>query len=473
LLVKENNRLLSNEFIEVIQMDILKGQQINIEITGMNHEGQGVGKVRGFTVFVDGAMTGEVVSVEIVQVKKTYAVGLAREILRASHERALPFCPVYEKCGGCSLQHMTYRETLKFKEGVVRDNLERIGKLKNVKILPTLGMEEPFHYRNKAQFPFGMKGGRPISGLYAKKSHNIVEFLECAIQKEENDKVRRVVEAFVDEYRVPIYDEETEEGLLRHVYVRAANVTQEVMVVFVVNGKTFPRLNDLIQILTQNIPAIKSIYLNVNTKKTNIIMGDENILAYGREFIVDDIGKFKFEISPNSFFQVNPLQTEVLYGKALEYAKLTGEETVFDLYSGIGTIALFLSQKAKKVYGVEVVKEAVEDANRNKMLNGVKNVEFIEGDVQKEIPRLYEKGIKADLVVVDPPRKGCDEELLDTIIEMKPKRIVYVSCNPSTLARDLAYLERGGYKTMEVQPVDMFPWTRHVESVTLIEALNS
>ncbi len=454
-------------------MDILKGQQINIEITGMNHEGQGVGKVRGFTVFVDGAMTGEVVSVEIVQVKKTYAVGLAREILRASHERALPFCPVYEKCGGCSLQHMTYRETLKFKEGVVRDNLERIGKLKNVKILPTLGMEEPFHYRNKAQFPFGMKGGRPISGLYAKKSHNIVEFLECAIQKEENDKVRRVVEAFVDEYRVPIYDEETEEGLLRHVYVRAANVTQEVMVVFVVNGKTFPRLNDLIQILTQNIPAIKSIYLNVNTKKTNIIMGDENILAYGREFIVDDIGKFKFEISPNSFFQVNPLQTEVLYGKALEYAKLTGEETVFDLYSGIGTIALFLSQKAKKVYGVEVVKEAVEDANRNKMLNGVKNVEFIEGDVQKEIPRLYEKGIKADLVVVDPPRKGCDEELLDTIIEMKPKRIVYVSCNPSTLARDLAYLERGGYKTMEVQPVDMFPWTRHVESVTLIEALNS
>jgi 23S rRNA (uracil1939-C5)-methyltransferase len=441
-------------------MDMVKGQRINIEITGMNHEGQGVGKVEGFTVFIEEGITGEVVSVEISQVKKTYAVGAAREILKPSHERALPFCPVYEKCGGCSLQHMTYRENLKFKEGVVRDNLERIGNLKDVKILPTIGMENPFHYRNKAQFPFGMKSGRPISGLYAKKSHNIVEFLECAIQKEENDKVRRVVEAFVDEYKVPIYEEESGKGLLRHVYVRTGNATNEVMVIFVVNGKTFPGLDDLVQMLIQTIPSIKSIYLNVNKKKTNIIMGEENILVYGRKFIVGDIGKFKFEISPHSFFQVNPHQTEVLYGKALEYSQLSGEETVFDLYSGIGTISLFLSQKAKKVYGVEVVKAAIEDANRNKDLNGVRNVEFLEGQVEKEIPKLYQKGIKADVVVVDPPRKGCDEKLLETIIEMKPKRIVYVSCNPSTLARDLAYLGRGGYKTREVQPVDMFPWTK-------------
>jgi 23S rRNA (uracil1939-C5)-methyltransferase len=414
-------------------MELKTGQSIRLEITGMNHEGQGVGRADGFAVFVEEAMLGEWVTVEIHSIKKTYAVGRILDILVPSPERALRFCPVYGKCGGCSLQHMTYRENLKFKQRVVREALERIGKQKEVSVLPTLGMEQPFHYRNKAQFPYGIKEGRPISGLYGKKSHQIVGFLECAIQMEVNDKVRRMVDAFIEEHSIPIYEEETGTGLIRHLYVRATYYTQEVMVVFVVNGKTLPRLSDLVHVLTSSIPTIKSIYINVNQKKTNVIMGKQNILVYGKETITDTLGGLAFEISPMSFYQVNPIQTEVLYGKAMEYAGLTGNETVFDLYSGIGTLSLFLSQKAKKVYGVEVVKEAVADANKNKEHNRISNVEFIEGEVEKEIPKLYKNVIKADVVVLDPPRKGCDEKLLDTVIEMAPIRVVYVSCNPSTL----------------------------------------
>lgn len=449
-------------------MDFFEGQEIQLEITGMNHQGQGVAKPDGFTVFVDEAITGEIVRVKITQKKKTYAVGFTIEVLRCSTERALAFCPVFGKCGGCHLQHMTYRENLRFKETVVRDSIQRIGNLKAAQILPTIGMIDPFKYRNKAQFPYGKRGGRAISGLYYKKSHKIVEFLECPIQKEVNDKVKRVVDEFVAEYRIEPYNEETKGGYLRHVCVRTAHNIDEAMVVLVVNGKSFPRMDELIRSLTLSIPIIKSIYVNVNTANTNIVLGEENILVYGKDNIVDTLGDFKFEISPMSFYQVNPIQTEFLYSEALKYAELNGEETVFDLYSGIGTISIFFSKRAKKVYGIEVVKQAVNDANRNRVLNNIKNVEFLEGLVEKEVPKLLEKGVKADVVVLDPPRKGCDEKLLKVISKINPSKIVYISCNPSTLARDLAFLENEGFETLKVQPVDMFPWTRHIETCSLL-----
>lgn len=442
--------------------------EFHVEILGMNHEGQGIAKKDGLTIFVEGGIIGEVVSVEIVQLKKTYAVARVKSLLRPSHERALPFCPVYERCGGCQLQHMTYRESLRFKQKVVKDALQRIGKLKHTVVNPTLGMEDPFKYRNKAQFPYGVRNALPISGLYAKKSHEIVEFLECPIQMEQNDRVKRLVEGLVHEYRVSAYDETHGRGVLRHLCVRTALHTGEVMVVFVVTQKDDKNLSFVIDDLVRALPMVKSVYVNVNSKKTNVILGHENILVYGKEKIVDVLGGFQFEISPNSFYQVNPKQTEVLYKKALDYAKLTGKETVFDLYSGIGTISLFLSQKAKNVIGVEVVSAAVQDANRNKEINNVENVAFIEGEAEIVVPKLFSKGQRADVVVVDPPRKGCDEKLLHTMLQMNPQRMVYISCNPSTLARDLAYLEGGGYSAIEVQPVDMFPWTRHVETCSLL-----
>ena len=320
-------------------------------------------------------------------------------------------------------------------------------------------MEEPFRYRNKAQYPVGMKEGEVQIGFYAKRSHDIIEGQACGIQHKLADKVKTIVKKYIIENNVSVYDETTGKGLVRHVMTRVGFKTGEVMVVLVLNGENLPKKDVLIDALISEVPEIKSIVVNVNREKTNVILGNKNIVIYGKGSITDYIGKYKFNISPNSFFQVNPVQTEVLYNKVLEYAGLTQNEVVFDLYCGIGTISLFLSRKAKKVYGIEVVEEAIEDAKENARINGIGNVEFILGEVEKVLPGM---GIKADVVVVDPPRKGCDENLLETLVKMKPSRIVYVSCNPSTLARDLRYLSEGGFKVEKVQPVDMFPWTLHV-----------
>jgi 23S rRNA (uracil1939-C5)-methyltransferase len=449
--------------------EIKKNAEYIVEITGMTHEGQGVGKIDGFTVFVDGALAGEEARIKVVKINKSYGVGKLQKITRASDSRIEPLCPVYKRCGGCSLQHMDYAAQLKYKTGLVRETVKRIGGIDNAVIHDTIGMEIPLYYRNKAQYPVGITDGETAIGFYAKRSHDIIDNAACSIQDKLSGRVKEIVREFVRENKISVYDENTNQGLLRHEMTRAGFITGEVMVVLVINGSDLPARQRLVEMLTMRITEIKSIFLNINTRRTNIILGDKNIRIYGQDTITDQIGRFKFVISPHSFFQINPVQTELLYGKVLEYAALTGEETVFDLYCGIGTISLFLSQKAGKVYGVEVVEAAVNDAVKNAKLNGVDNVEFITGEAEKVIPGMYEKGARADVVVVDPPRKGCDEKLLETLVEMQPERIVYVSCNPSTLARDLKYLGGKGYRTVEIQPVDMFPWTEHCEAVVRIE----
>lgn len=450
-----------------------KNKIYTLDITGLTHEGQGVGKIEGFVVFVDSALPGERVSVKIVKETKSYAVGKLFKVEIESADRTVPFCSVFESCGGCAVQHMSYKAQLEFKKDTVLQNLRRIGGLEDIKVLDTIGMDKPFQYRNKVQYPVSLISGDVKIGFYQNRSHNIIDNGACDIQPEESNVIRALVRDFCMESKVSIYDEKTEKGLLRHVMVRKGFTTNEIMVVLVANGQKLPKSEVLVERLIERYPNIKSIVLNVNTKNTNIILGDKNICLYGQEFISDYIGKYKYNISPLSFFQVNPIQTEVLYQKALDYAGLTGNENVFDLYCGIGTISLFLSEKAKKVIGVEVVAAAIKDAKENAVLNNVTNAEFIVGEAEVVIPKLYAEGVKADVVVVDPPRKGCDEVLLNTLVEMQPQRIVYVSCNPSTLARDLKYLSQHGFVAQEVQPVDMFPWTGHVEATILMTRCGS
>ncbi len=445
-----------------------KNKNYNIEITGMTHEGQGVGRINGLAVFVDGVLEGEQAEIKIIKLNKSYAVGKLINILKTSPDRATPFCGAYKRCGGCSLQHMDYKAQLAFKTKLVRDNLERIGGISGVIVHDTIGMNVPMNYRNKAQFPVAAVNGSVVTGFYAARSHDVIDSEECGIQDVISDRIRKIVGHFITEKGIPAYDEKTGRGLIRHIMTRVGFNTGEVMVVLVINGSSLPYANELVGLLTCDVPGIKSIYLNINTKSTNVILGDKNILLYGSETIADTIGRYRFKISPHSFFQVNPVQTEVLYGKALEYAGLTGTETVFDLYCGTGTISLFLSEKAAKVIGVEVVEAAISDARENAGINGVTNTEFFVGEAERVVPELYGRGIRADVVVLDPPRKGCDESLLQLLADMQPDRIVYVSCNPATLARDLKFLAGHGFSVIEAQPVDMFPWTGHVECVIMM-----
>jgi len=444
---------------------IIKNSCYTLDIEGMTHDGMGVGRMDGLAVFVDGAIEGESVEAKIIKINKNYAVGKLLDIKKPSPGRVTPFCSLHKRCGGCSLQHIDYSAQLRFKTRMVKDSLQRIGGLEGIPVHDTIGMEKPVHYRNKAQYPVATVNGEPVIGFYARRSHQVVANDECGIQDEISGRVASTIKRFIKRNKISIYDENTGEGLVRHIVTRTGFKSGEVMVIVVINGKSIPLAQELVKDLTGGIPSIKSIFLNINNKDTNVILGDKNINIYGKKTITDYIGKLRFEISPLSFFQVNPVQTEVLYNKALEYAALTGEETVFDLYCGIGTISLFLAQKAKKVYGIESVEAAVEDARENARINGVDNVEFTAGKAEEIFPRIYEEGARANVVVVDPPRKGCDEKLLEAIVQMAPERVVYVSCNPSTLARDLKYMDANSYRTVEVQPVDMFPWTPHVECV--------
>jgi 23S rRNA (uracil1939-C5)-methyltransferase len=446
---------------------VSKNMNYKIDISGLGHGGEGIGKVDNFTVFVEGAIPEDNIEAKIIKVKSNYAIGKLQRIIKPSPHRISPPCPIADKCGGCQIQQIDYQRQLEYKTQLVKDNIERIGKIKDIIIHPTIGMKDPWNYRNKAQFPIGEEGGA-VLGFYAKGSHNIIETDTCFIQHSENDKITRIIRRFINEYKISIYDEKKHQGLLRHVVTKVGFSTGVIMLVLVINGEDIPHKDELVNRLLDSNAKIVSIYLNINKTKSNVILGKENRLIYGKKHIVDHIGDIKFEISPLSFFQVNPIQTKVLYEKALEYADLQGDEIVYDAYCGIGTISLFLAQRAKKVIGVEIVDQAIKDAKRNAQLNNIENVEFYTGEAEKVIPKLYKQEQKADVVVVDPPRKGCDEKLLDTIIQMKPKRVVYVSCNPSTLARDLNYLEKGGFKTNEIQPVDMFPHTMHVETVVLM-----
>lgn len=449
-----------------------KNKEYVVDIVDIGQGGVGIGKYDGFTVFVDGGLINDRIKVRINKSKKNYAVGDIVEIIEESPFRVKRKCSDNLKdCGGCQIQELDYQKQLDIKTNEVKQVISRIGKLEDVVIHDTLGMEEPVRYRNKAQFPIQKVNNNPLIGFYKKKSHDIIPTDKCIIQHEINDKIMKIIKTYINAYKVSVYDEKTHTGVLRHLVTKVGFTTNEVMVVLVANGKKLPYLKELASVLEENVPGFKTLVVNVNREKTNVILGRENIVVYGDGKINDYIGELVFEISPLSFFQVNPVQTEVLYNKALEYADLKEDDTVFDIYCGIGTISLFLAQKAKKVYGIEIVEDAIKDAKINANLNNLDNVEFYVGKAEEVVPKMYKEGKTANVVVVDPPRKGCDEKVLDTIVSMKPDRVVYVSCNPSTLARDLAYLNERGYKCLEVQPVDMFPHTMHVESVAKLEKI--
>ena len=446
-----------------------KDKMYVVDIVDIGQGGVGIGKFEGFTVFVDGGLVKDKIKVKITKSKKNYAVGDIVEIIEPSPYRVERKCSKELKdCGGCQIQELDYQEQLNIKTNEVKQVISRIGKLEDVVVHPALGMEEPFRYRNKAQFPIQKVDGSPVIGFYKKKSHDIIPTDQCIIQHDVNDKITKIIKTYIRAYKVSVYDEKTHTGVLRHLVTKVGFASKEVMVVLVANGRKLPYLNELASVLKENIPGFKTLVVNVNREKTNVILGNENRVIYGDGKINDNIGDLVFEISPLSFFQVNPVQTEVLYNKALEYAALGENDTVFDIYCGIGTISLFLAQRAKKVYGIEIVEEAIKDAKRNAEINNLDNVEFYVGKAEDVVPKMYKQGKRANVVVVDPPRKGCDEKVLDTIVSMQPDRVVYVSCNPSTLARDLAYLNEKGYKSLEVQPVDMFPHSVHIENVALI-----
>lgn len=446
-----------------------KNKEYIFDIISQGYEGEGIAKIDNkYPIFIEGALKGEKVKVRIVKVNKNFAYGKLMEVLEASEERVNPPCAIYKRCGGCKLQHASYKAQLDFKWDRVKDCVSKIGKLDPSIVKYPLGMENPWRYRNKVQLPIGLINGEVKIGFFAPRSHDIIDMESCLIQDEIGDKVVKLTREWIEKFNIRPYNvdgEYDEKGIVRHIMIRRGFTTNEVMVVLVTNGEKLPHKEEFVDLMVKNIPGIKSVIQNINSKKTNVILGLESKTLWGEDTISDYIGDFRFNISPLSFFQVNPIQTEVLYGKALEYANLTGNEEVFDAYCGTGTITLFLSQKAKKVYGVEIIPQAIDNAWINAKENKVENVEFFVGESEVVIPDLINKGVKADVVVVDPPRKGCDKKLLDAITNINAKKIVYVSCDPSTLGRDLAILEENGYKTLEVQPVDMFPNTAHIENV--------
>lgn len=478
-----------------------KNDIVTVKIGDIGTEGEGIGKLEGFTLFVKDAVMGDVVEARLVKVKKNYAYARLEKVLTSSPLRVKPVCPYHKQCGGCQIQAMSYEAQLQFKENKVKNNLVRIGGFDQLFIEsvmePVVGMEQPWHYRNKAQFPVGTdKDGRIITGFYAGRTHSIIANTDCALGVEENEPILQKVLAYMQNEKVSAYDETTGQGLVRHILIRKGFTSGEIMVCLVINGKSLPKEDRLVSTLRE-IPGMTSIWLNYNTKNTNVIMGTEGRVLWGQNTITDVIhrrsieeinsGKdclrydskenapqgITFAISPLSFYQVNPIQTEKLYSLALEYAGLTGEETVWDLYCGIGTISLFMAQCAKEVHGVEIVPQAIEDARKNAERNHIENATFYVGKAEEVLPRLYEEEhIFADVICVDPPRKGCDEACLNTIIKMAPKRIVYVSCDSATLARDLKYLCENGYEIRKVRAVDQFGQTVHVETVCLLSKLH-
>ncbi len=494
-------------------MEVKKNQDYIVTIEDLSVEGEGIGKIsegeeNGFPLFIKDTVIGDVAKVRVIKVKKNYGYGRLMEIITPSPNRVQPSCPVARQCGGCTLQCMTYTEQLEFKRRKVENNLRRIGGLKDIEVPMTLGMEEPWRYRNKAQVPFGLDKGHVCAGFYAGRTHTIIDSEDCLVAPEINQVIIKEIKSFMEEYHIAPYDEEAGTGIVRHALIRVGFHTGQILVCLVINADSLPYADALCERL-KCISGMTSICLNINKKKTNVILGEKVITIFGPGYLEDKIGEVTFRISPQSFFQVNPSQTEVLYGKALEFAGLTGKETVWDLYCGIGTISLFLAHSAKKVYGVEIIPAAIDDARGNAKRNGLNNTEFFVGKAEEVLPEWYAKcdsdeERRADVIVVDPPRKGCDSALLDTIIAMQPERIVYVSCDSATLARDLKYLtekvckesnkvdgnngnatdgndtgkqndECGGYcyRVEKVQPVDMFPWSAHVETVVLMSKIQN
>lgn len=450
-------------------MEFYKNQIVTVLIEDMGNEGEGIGKIDGYTLFIKDAVIGDTVQAKITKVKKNYGFARLMNIEEPSPHRVQPPCPFARQCGGCQLQALSYSQQLKYKEKKVRKNLERIGGMGKIPMEPVIGMEEPFHYRNKAQFPMGIdRDGHIITGFYASRTHTIISNRECLLGVHQNKKILDMLIDHMEKYHIAPYDEISGKGLVRHVLLRYGFRTGEIMVCLILNGPYLPGAEKLADRFF-SLAGMTSFMVNVNTKRDNVILGDKTKLVRGKTYITDYIQDLKFCISPASFFQVNPRQTEKMYEKALEYAALTGEEIVWDLYCGIGTISLFLAKAAKKVYGVEVIPQAIEDARENARLNHLDNVEFFVGRAEEIFPaKVKKERVQGDVIVVDPPRKGCGRELLDAVLQVMPPKIVYVSCDSSTLARDVKYLREGGYEVVRVCPFDNFAMTAHVETVCLL-----
>ena len=457
-----------------------KNDIVTVEITDIGVSGEGIGHVDGYTLFIKDAVIGDVVEAKVMKAKKNYGYARLMKVITPSEYRVEPKCAFARRCGGCQIQEMSYDRQLVFKDQKIRGNLERIGGFTKDQIdtvmQPVVGMEHPFGYRNKAQFPFGTdKEGNPITGFYAGRTHDIIANTDCALGVEQNKEILEIILQYMRENKIKSYDEKTGKGLIRHALIRYGFKTKEIMVCLVVNGKKLPKAERLIEKLIQS-EGMTSITISPNTRRDNVIMGDSYEILWGQGYITDYIGNVKYQISPLSFYQVNPVQTEKLYGLALEYADLKGDETVWDLYCGIGTISLFLAQKAKQVYGVEIVPQAIDDAKENAKINAIDNAEFFVGKAEEVLPEYYAEYERehngetahADVIVVDPPRKGCDETLLETIVKMQPEKVVYVSCDSATLARDLKYLCANGYEIKMCRGVDQFPQSVHVETVVLL-----
>ena len=440
-----------------------------VKIDSLGYEGEGVAKIDRYPIFIPGALKGETVKVEIIKAKKNYAYGKLVEILEKCDERIEPKCSNYEKCGGCTLMHLSYQGQLDYKFYRVKDCIKKIAGLDPQIVKYPLGMENGYGYRNKVIFSVGLVESKVEIGFFSEKTHEIININTCLLQDQEANKIIKVIREWMEKHSIIPANKDClfySQGLIRNIMIRKGFNTNEVMVALVTTDREIPYKDELINGLNKEVVNLKCIVQNINSKDTNLVLGDECTALWGEDHISDYIGKYKFNISPLSFFQVNPIQTKILYDKALEYANLSGDEVVFDAYCGTGTITLFLSQNAKKVYGVEILEQAIENAKVNAKQNEITNSEFYVGKAEKIIPQLINDGVKPDVIVVDPPRKGCDAKLLDAIGKAKPKKVVYVSCDPSTLARDLKYLDTLGYEVAEIQPVDMFPMTKHIETVT-------
>lgn len=449
-------------------MNIQKNQEYIVEIIDNGYEGEGIAKIDNFTIFIPGAIKGEKIKILIVKVLSSHAFGKILEIIKKSEKRKEVDCLTYKRCGGCNLRHIEYEETLKIKQDVVQNLVNKILKNK-IKVQETVGMKNPFHYRNKAQYPLGINNkGEPIIGVFANRTHEVIPIEKCLIQNPQSEQIAKYILNFIKENKISIYNENTRKGLFRHIVIKIGIRTGQIMCILVVNGENILKEEQLINELITKFPQIKTIVKNVNMKNTNVILGQRNINVYGNGYIEDILGKYTFKISPLSFYQVNPIQAEKLYNLGVEMAQISKDDTVFDLYCGIGTISLFMAKYAKKVYGIEIVKEAIDAAKENAKINNVDNTEFYAGDVEVVLDELINKNkVKADIVMFDPPRKGLDKKSINNILQIKPKKLVYISCNPATLIRDLKMFEEQ-YEIKTIIPVDMFPWTSHIECVSLL-----
>ena len=451
-----------------MEVPVEKNKEYVVDIMDNGFSGEGIAKINNYTIFIPNAIKGEKIKILIVKVLKTHAFGKILEIIDKSQHRVESDCTTYKRCGGCSMRHIEYSETLKIKKNTVQNLVNKTLKNKII-VEETLGMNNPYNYRNKAQYPIGVnKDGQAVIGVYANRTHEVIPIKDCYIQDERTEKIAKYITKYITENDISIYNENTGKGLIRHIVTKIGKSTGEIMCIIVINGDEIPNEKKLVEDLIVKFPKIKTIVKNVNKKNTNVILGNKNIVLYGKGYIKDKLGDLEFKISPLSFYQVNPIQAENLYSIGVKYANITKEDIVFDLYSGIGTISLFMAKYAKKVYGIEIVEDAVNDAKENAKMNKINNVEFIAGDVEKVLDTLInKKKIIPNIVMVDPPRKGLDNNTIKNIKSIKPKKVIYISCNPATLVRDLSYLEEE-YEICKIKPVDMFPFTSHVECVAVM-----